>query len=167
ERADRITLDRFRSRDLHVNSKPDRTPVTDADLAVEDAVRAELAEHRPQDHVIGEERGGDWQDGRCWVLDPIDGTKNFLRGVPVWASLLALVRDGRPEVAVISAPALGQRWWAMAGDGAWSNAVDGTTERLAVSGVAELNDAYLSTTNVVDWERHHTRAAYLRLVDSC
>ena len=92
--ADALTTDRFRALDLDVDRKPDRTPVTDADLAVEDAVRAVLAEQRPGDEVAGEERGGEATGPRAWVLDPIDGTKNFLRGVPAWATLIALVQDG-------------------------------------------------------------------------
>src|ERR1700712_5868782 len=110
--ADRITLDRAGAADLRVDRKPDRTPVTDADLSVEDAIRALLRVQRPRDAVVGEERGGPSGDaGRAWLLDPIDGTKNFLRGVPVWATLIALVEDGTPAVGVISAPALRRRWW--------------------------------------------------------
>ena len=114
--ADGITTARVGAGDLVVESKPDRTPVTDADTAVEDAVRELLATERPGDRVAGEERGGTaGSEGRAWVLDPIDGTKNFLRGLPVWATLIALVEDGVPVVGVISAPALGRRWWASAG----------------------------------------------------
>ncbi|GAA4861951.1 histidinol-phosphatase [Saccharopolyspora cebuensis] len=165
--ADRITTARFRARDLHVDRKPDRTPVTDADLAVEDAVRAELAEHRPDDVVAGEERGGEVGTGRAWVLDPIDGTKNFLRGVPAWATLLALVDGGRPVLGMISAPALGKRWWAGAGAGAWCRTGAGEPERISVSGVRDLGDAYLSTTHLGSWVEHHSRESYLRLVDAC
>jgi histidinol-phosphatase len=165
--ADAITGTRFRARDLAVRSKPDRTPVTDADTAVEDAVRAMLAEARPDDNVAGEERGGTvTAKGRHWLLDPIDGTKNFLRGLPVWASLIALVEDGTPVVGVISAPLLGRRWSAAAGAGAWLR--DGAGEhRLSVSGVSALPDAYLSTTHLGSWVEHHSREAYLRLVDGC
>ncbi|WP_312860330.1 inositol monophosphatase family protein, partial [Pseudonocardia bannensis] len=114
--ADAITLPRFRAADLRVTSKPDRTPVTDADTAAEDALRAELATERPDDAVLGEERGGEVPaSGRGWVLDPIDGTKNFSRGMPAWASLIALTVHGTPVVGVASAPALGRRWWAAAG----------------------------------------------------
>jgi histidinol-phosphatase len=120
--ADAITTDRFRALDLAVERKPDRTPVTDADTAVEDAIRAILAAERPGDTVLGEERGGSAASGRAWVLDPIDGTKNFLRGLPVWATLIALVEDGDPVVGLISAPLLGRRWWAATGDGAWLRA---------------------------------------------
>lgn len=165
--ADGITTGRFRERDLRVRSKPDRTPVTDADIAVEDAVREVLAEHRPDDAVAGEERGGSVGEGRAWVLDPIDGTKNFLRGVPAWATLIALVDNGRPIVGVISAPALGRRWWAAAGAGAWSTTRDGAPERISVSGVGELADAYVSTTHLGTWARYRSRESYLDLVDAC
>lgn len=165
--ADAITTDRFRARDLVVDRKPDRTPVTDADLAVEDAIRAVLAERSPEDVVAGEERGGSAGAGRTWLLDPIDGTKNFLRGVPAWASLIALVDEGRPTVGVISAPALGRRWWAAAGSGAWSTTGDGTPARISVSGVEDVSDAYVSTTNLGTWVEYHSREAYLRLVDAC
>ncbi|MER2091932.1 MAG: histidinol-phosphatase [Saccharopolyspora rectivirgula] len=165
--ADRITVERFRSRDLEVDRKPDRTPVTDADLAVEDAIREVLAEHRPEDTVAGEERGGSSDTGRVWVVDPIDGTKNFLRGVPAWATLIALVEDNRPLVGVVSAPALGKRWWAERGAGAHCSTGGGAAERISVSGVRELSDAYVSTTHLGTWVEHHSREAYLRLVDAC
>lgn len=166
DRADALTTTRFRARDLDVSSKPDRTPVTDADIAVEDSVREALAEARPDDVVAGEERGGAVGEGRSWVLDPIDGTKNFLRGVPAWASLIALVDAGRPVVGVVSAPGLNRRWWAAAGSGAWSA---GGTEprRITVSGVRDIADAYVSTTHLGEWDVHHSREAYLRLVDAC
>src|SRR5690606_18538622 len=160
--ADRITVERFRSRDLEVDRKPDRTPVTDADLAVEDAIREVLAEHRPEDTVAGEERGGSSDTGRVWVVDPIDGTKNVLRGVPAWATLIALVEDNRPLVGVVSAPALGKRWWAERGAGAHCSTGGGAAERISVSGVRELSDAYVSTTHLGTWVEHHSREAYLR-----
>lgn len=167
--ADKLTLGRFRAADLRVSSKPDRTPVTDADTAVEDSIRALIAENRPGDAVAGEERGGfneTAMGGRTWVLDPIDGTKNFLRGVPVWATLIALVSDGVPVVGVISAPALGKRWWAHRGGGAFTN--EGAGERrISVSGVVALSDAYLSTTHLGTWSEYHSRESYLGLVDAC
>ncbi|MBP2474628.1 histidinol-phosphatase [Crossiella equi] len=165
--ADAITLPRFRARDFAVSQKPDRTPVTEADLAVEDAIRAVLTAERPGDAVAGEERGGqDSGAGRVWVLDPIDGTKNFLRGVPAYATLIALVEDGRPVLGVVSAPALHRRWWAARGQGAWLSLDGAGATRLAVSGVRELGDAYLSTTHLGSWTEHHSREAYLRLVDA-
>ncbi|ROS40167.1 histidinol-phosphatase [Amycolatopsis thermoflava] len=165
--ADSITTARFRARDLKVSSKPDRTPVTDADTAVEDAVREVLTAERPDDAVAGEERGGTaWESGRAWVLDPIDGTKNFLRGGPVWATLIALVEDGQPVVGMVSAPLLGRRWWAAAGEGAWMSDPAGE-RRISVSAVSALSDAYLSTTDLGAWTEYHSREAYLGLVDAC
>jgi histidinol-phosphatase len=161
--ADALTSDRFGALDLRVSRKPDRTPVTDADTAVEDAIRTQLGARCPDDAIAGEERGGTIGAGRTWVLDPIDGTKNFLRGVPAWATLIALVVDGVPTVGVVSAPALGKRWWAAAGEGAYTTGGD----RLAVSGVDDLSDAYLSTTHLGSWVEYHSREAYLRLADAC
>lgn len=165
--ADAITTSRFRARDLKISSKPDRTPVTDADTAVEDAIREVLAAQRPGDAVAGEERGGqDHAGGRTWILDPIDGTKNFLRGLGVWATLIALVVDGRPVVGMVSAPLLGRRWWAACGEGAWLRDAAGE-RRISVSGVAELGDAYVSTTDLNTWTEYHSRAAYLNLTEAC
>ncbi|CAM3620947.1 histidinol-phosphatase [Kibdelosporangium persicum] len=161
--ADEITSARFRAQDLKVSRKPDRTPVTDADTAVEDAIRALIARHHPDDQVAGEERGGEIGRGRTWVIDPIDGTKNFLRGVPAWATLISLVINGHPVVGVVSAPALGRRWFAEATEGAYAE--DG--RNLSVSGVTSLSDAYLSTTHLGSWVEYHSREAYLRLVDAC
>jgi histidinol-phosphatase len=163
DKADAITSARFRSSDLQVTRKPDRSPVTDADTAVEDMIRALLATEAPTDKVAGEERGGTIGSGRTWVIDPIDGTKNFLRGMPAWATLIALVDGGKPIVGVASAPALHRRWWASAGEGAFTD--DG--RRLTVSGVDDLADAYLSTTHLGSWVDYHSREAYLRLVDAC
>lgn len=160
--ADEITMSRFLAGDLVVDRKPDRTPVTDADTAVEDTVREILAELRPDDAVLGEERGGSIGAGRTWVLDPIDGTKNFLRGNPVWATLIALVDGGVPVVGVVSSPAMPRRWFASAGGGAWLG-----ERRLRVSGVADLSDAYLSTTDLGSWVEYHSREAYVSLVDAC
>lgn len=165
--ADRITLDRAGAADLRVSRKPDRTPVTDADLAVEDAIRVVLRARRPRDAVLGEERGGPAAAaGRVWLLDPIDGTKNFLRGVPVWATLIALVEQGKPVVGVISAPALRRRWWAATGEGAHTRDMDGATRAITVSGVGELADAYVSTTHLGTWVEHRSRQSYLSLVDA-
>ena len=175
--ADAISAARFRSGDLHVSMKPDRTHVTDADQAVERAIRELVAAERPDDTFFGEEYGDDAapspgddaapspddvatrdpapsgaapaRPGRQWIVDPIDGTANFLRGVPVWATLVALVVDGVPVVGVVSAPAMGRRWWASRGAGAWSS--DRPGERLLVSGVSELGDASLSYNGLEYW----------------
>jgi histidinol-phosphatase len=162
--ADRITTARFRAEDLVVDRKPDRSPVTDADTAVEDAIRAVLAADRPDDAILGEERGGTLGAGRTWIVDPIDGTKNFLRGVPAWATLIALVEGRSPLVGVVSAPAFGRRWWASAGGGAFGS-FGGVTRPLRVSGVRTLEDAYLSTTDLQSWGS--SRARYLELVEAC
>jgi histidinol-phosphatase len=162
--ADAITLPRFRAADLRVTRKPDRTPVTDADTAGEDAIRAVLAQERPGDAVLGEEGGGDAASERGWVLDPIDGTKNFSRGNPVWATLIGLTDGGVATVGVVSAPALGRRWWAAAGHGAWTTDRAGATpRRIRVSGVDDLSDAYLSTTDMRVFE---PRERYLALADA-
>ncbi|HWM06667.1 MAG TPA: histidinol-phosphatase [Actinophytocola sp.] len=165
--ADEITHARFRAADLVVDRKPDRSPVTDADTAVEDAMRELLAAERATDEILGEERGGKIGAGRTWIVDPIDGTKNFLRGGPVWATLIALVDQGQPVVGVVSAPALGRRWWASAGAGAFCSAFGGQPRRLRVSGVGALDDAYLSTTDVNMWVEHHSKERYLALMAAC
>ncbi|MEJ2885336.1 histidinol-phosphatase [Actinomycetospora aeridis] len=167
--ADAVTLPRFRAVDLRIDRKPDRTPVTDADTACEDRLREVLASERPDDAVLGEERGGSLGDGRVWVIDPIDGTKNFSRGVPVWATLVALVEGGRPVVGVVSAPALGRRWWAAAGLGAHTSdpargVGDGT---LGVSGIGALEDAYASTTDLDHWRTLGRQDQWLALTRAC
>ena len=150
--ADAHTLSRFRALDLRVSDKPDLTPVSDADTAVEAQVRATLAVRRPGDAVLGEEEGLVGDGPRQWVVDPVDGTKNFVRGVPVWATLVALRVDGRVDVGVVSAPALGRRWWAARGSGAWAGASQAQAARLRVSGVADLADASLSYSSLTGWE---------------
>lgn len=166
--ADAIALPRFRAADLHVTRKPDRTPVTDADIATEEALRALLAEQRPGDAVLGEEGGGEIAtSGRSWVLDPIDGTKNFSRGMPVWGSLIALTVDGEAVVGVATAPALGRRWWAARGFGAWTSDAPGTPPRaITVSGVGDIGDAYISTTDMRTFAEQGRLDRYLALVDA-
>ena len=150
--ADLITMDRFGALDLVVETKPDLTPVTEADKATEVALRAMLAELRPGDSVLGEEFGtSDGSAARRWIIDPIDGTKNYVRGVPVWATLIALVADGEVVVGVVSAPALARRWWAASGSGAWGRMLDREPVRLQVSLVRSLNDASLSYSDAVGW----------------
>jgi histidinol-phosphatase len=131
-------LSRFRAHDLHVETKADLTPVTDADRATERLLRERIARDRPDEGVLGEEEGDDGGPIR-WILDPIDGTRNFSRGIPVWATLIALERDGEVACGVVSAPALGRRWWAARGEGAFA---DG--EAIRVSRVAKLAQASAS-----------------------
>jgi histidinol-phosphatase len=150
--ADVVTLARFRALDLQVESKPDLTPVSDADRAVEQEVRRLLASSRPDDAVLGEEYGLDGSGPRRWVVDPIDGTKNFVRGVPVWATLVALQVDEQVAVGVVSAPALGRRWWAAGGLGAHAGASLSAASPIRVSGVSALADAHLSYSSLPGWE---------------
>ena len=154
--ADAISRDRFLSLDLVVSTKPDRTPVTDADQAVERAIREMLAAERPADAILGEEFGSTAGEGsRQWIIDPIDGTANYLRGVPVWATLIALAVDGVPVVGVVSSPALGRRWWAALGTGAFTTDSTEQTEaprRLFVSQVSDLADASLSYNSLKGWD---------------
>ncbi len=186
--ADAISRERFLAQDLVVEAKPDRTPVTDADKAIERAIIDLLGTERPEDFMLGEEFGE--QAGtvaehavgatdhphRQWIIDPIDGTASFLRGVPVWATLIALAIDGDPVIGVVSAPALGKRWWAAAENGAWvdessdalsslplPDSLNGILEtpmaakteprRLSVSGVSALEDASLSYNNLQQWDQ--------------
>lgn len=167
EAADSLTTARFGALDLQVDDKPDLTPVTDADLACERLLRERLAEVRPDDAVLGEEFGGDAVlAGRQWVIDPIDGTKNFVRGVPVWATLIALLDDGVPVVGVVSAPALHRRWWAADGQGAFT-AVDGGKERrLGVSRVGSLASASLAFSSLSGWADRGIRDRFIDLTDA-
>ncbi|MFM5904505.1 MAG: inositol monophosphatase family protein [Micrococcales bacterium] len=151
--ADRVSLERFRALDLKVETKPDRSPVTDADKSTEQAIKALLASERPHDGIIGEEFGSSGSASRKWIIDPIDGTANYLRGVPVWATLIALSLDGKPVLSVVSAPALGRRWWAAPGIGAWTRDIDGSTRKLSVSGITNLADASLSYNNLQLWDQ--------------
>ncbi len=139
--ADAITMARFRAGDLRVETKPDLTPVSEADRGAEEAIRERVAAKRAGESVLGEEFGDDGGAVR-WIVDPIDGTRNYVRGNPVWGTLLALEREGRVEVSVVSAPALRQRWWAVRGEGAWA---DG--RRCAVSAVTQIEDSVVSTTS--------------------
>ena len=153
DRADRLTAVAFRRADLQVETKADRTPVSEADRAVEADIRDVLAAERPGDRVVGEEFGDTGSGPRRWIIDPIDGTKNFVRRIPVWATLLALEVDGQVTVGVVSAPALGRRWWAGRGEGAWAaDLPSGEPGRIEVSKVAGLDHAHLSGNALSSWE---------------
>jgi histidinol-phosphatase len=153
--ADLISIDRYRAQDLDVQLKPDRTQVTDGDTRVERMIRDHLAQARPGDAILGEEFGGgdSHAPGRQWVIDPIDGTANFVRGVPIWGSLISLVIDGVPEVGVVSAPALGRRWWAATGHGAWAEADGEPARRIRVSAIGDLAEATLSYNSLKHWDQ--------------
>jgi histidinol-phosphatase len=150
--ADDITMRRFRALDLSVQAKPDLTPVTDADLATEESLRNVLKRARPRDAMLGEEYGKTGSSSRCWVIDPIDGTKNYVRGVPVWATLVALMADGEVTVGVVSAPALNRRWWAAEGGGSWTGKSLTKASACRVSEVTAMSDASLSYSDISGWE---------------
>lgn len=150
--ADSLTQARFRALDLHVMSKPDLTPVTDADQAVEESIRRTLSKARSRDAVTGEEQGTSGHSQRRWIVDPIDGTKNFVRGVPVWATLISLVVDDEVVLGVVSAPALQRRWWASAGQGAWTGKSLMKATECHVSDVRRLEDASFSYASLGGWE---------------
>ena len=164
--ADPITMTRFGAVDLVVETKPDLTPVSDADRAVEDSLRQHLALARPDDAVSGEEFGSTGTGSRRWVIDPIDGTKNFVRGVPVWATLIALLDGREAVVGVVSAPALGRRWWAATPSGAWTSSLGSPPHRLHVSQVGELADASLSYASLGAWAELGRRDAFVALTDA-
>src|SRR3954465_14816876 len=152
DQADSISMERFKAQDLKVETKPDLTPVTDADRAVEEQLRIMLSRARTRDAVQGEEFGTTGHGSRRWVLDPIDGTKNFVRGVPVWATLIALLDGDEPVVGCVSAPALNRRWWAAKDVGAWTGRRLESAPRGRVPGVRERSAASLSYSSLSGWE---------------
>jgi histidinol-phosphatase len=163
--ADAITQARFGAADLVVESKPDLTWVSDADRAVEHALRTRLAAERSTDAVSGEEFGAVGSASRRWVIDPIDGTNNFVRHVPVWATLIGLLEGDDAVLGVVSAPALGRRWWAARGGGAWASWQGGDARALAVSKVTQLSDASLSYASLSAWSALGRRDALLALTE--
>ena len=161
--ADQISLPRFRALDLSIETKPDLSPVTDADKSVEQKITSLLAQVRPEDAIVGEEFGSTGDSGRKWIIDPIDGTANFVRGVPVWASLIALSIDGKPTVSVVSAPALGARWWAAPGTGAHTQSFNQAARKISVSKVSKLGDSSISYNNLQLWQKSDLLPALLKL----
>lgn len=149
--ADAASMKRFDAPDLDVQAKPDHTFVTDADIDTEKAIRAILEVGRPDDAVLGEEFGSTGDSPRQWIIDPIDGTHNYLRGIPMWSTLIALAVEGVPRVGVVSQPAIGRRWWAATGLGAWTNTPSGGTRRIGVSGVDSLDKASVSFQSIEQW----------------
>jgi histidinol-phosphatase len=151
--ADSLTMDRFKATDLHVVTKPDLTPVSDADNKVEEVIRRSLGRARPRDAMVGEEHGSSGWGPRRWVVDPIDGTKSFVRGVPVWATLIALLVEDQVVAGVVSAPGIARRWWASHGNGAWTGRSLYSAQPCRVSDVASLADASFSYSSLTGWER--------------
>jgi histidinol-phosphatase len=165
--ADALSTARFKAIDLHVMTKPDLTPVTDADQAVEEGIRRTLSRARPRDAVLGEEQGTTGHGQRCWVVDPIDGTKNFVRGVPVWATLIGLMVDGEVVVGVVSAPQLNRRWWAMRDGGAWTGKSLLRATPCQVSDVSRIEDASLSYSSLGGWDERGRLEDFLALSRRC
>ena len=161
--VDALTMSRYQSVDLKVDTKPDMTPVSDADRAAEELIRQQLKRARPRDAVTGEEYGTTGSGKRRWIIDPIDGTKNFVRGVPVWATLIALVDDGRPVVGVVSAPALSRRWWAYEDGGAYTGKSLSNATRIHASDVTEISDASLSFSSLEGWRDRGNISEFLNL----
>lgn len=165
--ADALTMERFRASDLHVSAKPDTTLVTDADQACEQLLRGTLGRARPRDAVLGEEEGMSGHGPRRWVIDPIDGTHSFVRGVPVWATLIALMDGDDVLVGCVSAPALGRRWWASRGGGSWYGRSLMSAKPCRVSDVAEVGDASFSYSSLHAWEDIGRLDAVLALTRRC
>ncbi|TKA10562.1 histidinol-phosphatase [Actinacidiphila oryziradicis] len=169
--ADAATMERFKALDLKVETKPDMTPVSEADKQAEELIRSQLQRARPRDAVLGEEYGSQGTGPRRWIIDPIDGTKNYVRGVPVWATLISLVVRGEHGdegvVGVVSAPALGRRWWAAQGTGAYTGRSLAAATRLRVSQVERLEDASFGYSSLSGWEEHGQLPDFLDLTRAC
>ena len=167
DQADAITMARFKASDLKVDSKPDLTEVTDADTAVEDTLRNMLGRTRPRDAVHGEERADSGWGPRRWVIDPIDGTRNFVRGVPVWATLIGLMVGDEVVVGVVSAPALSRRWWAAKGGGAFTGRSLLQGMPCHTSAVAAIEDASLSYSSIGGWVDSGRGQQFVDLMRDC
>ena len=165
--ADSITMARFRALDLTVDTKPDLTEVSDADLAVEDALRKTLSRARPRDAVHGEEREDTGWGPRRWIIDPIDGTRNFVRGVPVWATLIGLMVGDEAVVGLVSAPALQRRWWAATGSGAFTGKSLASATALSTSNVRRVEDASLSYSSLGGWMSSGRGQEFVDLMRDC
>ncbi|WP_298324879.1 histidinol-phosphatase [Haloactinopolyspora sp.] len=165
--ADSQTTSRFRADDLRIEGKADGSPVTDADKATEEAIRRTLSRARPRDSIVGEEFGTEGYSSRRWVIDPIDGTRNFMRGVPVWATLIGLMVDDEVVAGVVSAPALGRRWWAARGTGAWTGRSLSSATRCRVSEVSSIEEASLSYSDLSGWEERGMLPAFLDVIQAC
>ncbi|MEI2779156.1 MAG: inositol monophosphatase family protein [Tetrasphaera sp.] len=165
--VERVTMTRFRAEDLHVETKPDLTWVSDADRAAEELIRTQLGRTRPRDAVHGEEFPDTGHGPRRWVIDPIDGTNNYVRGVPVWATLIGLLDGPDVVMGLVAAPALGRRWWAAKGTGAWTGRALTSARPIKVSGIERLADASISISDVISWRASDRLEAMLGLLDSC
>jgi len=165
--ADSISADRFKALDLHVMTKPDLTPVSDADRAVEESIRRTLSRARSRDAITAEEEGSSGTAARRWIVDPIDGTKNFVRGVPVWATLISLAVEDEVVMSVVSAPLLGRRWWASKDQGSWTGKSLMKATRNQVSDVRRLEDASLAYASLDGWEERGRLDDFMALMRRC
>ncbi|MDY0909399.1 inositol monophosphatase family protein [Microbacterium sp. CFBP9034] len=164
--ADAASMSRFDAADLEISTKADASHVTEADLATERAIRALLEAERPTDSVFGEEYGVTGDSHRQWIIDPIDGTANYLKGIPMWTTLIALSIDGVPRVGVASQPALGRRWWGATGLGSWTNTPAGEPKRLSVSSVGTIAESSVSFQSIGQWRDAGQLDALERLTSS-
>ncbi|MGV8846634.1 inositol monophosphatase family protein [Tessaracoccus sp.] len=165
--ADSLSMNRFKALDLRFESKPDHSPVTEADTAVEEAIRRTLAKARPRDAVHGEEMSDTGESARRWIIDPIDGTANYLRGVPVWATLIGLQVEGEMVASVVSAPALGRRWWASLKSGAHTGKSLFNASEIRVSKVSEMEHASLSYSDIAEWVDSGRGQGFIDLMRQC
>jgi histidinol-phosphatase len=169
--ADNLSMDRFGAIDLAVSTKPDMSYVTESDEAVEEAIRRQLRTARTRDVVLGEEQGevegSTGSHERRWIIDPIDGTSNFVRGVPVWATLIALEEAGEIVVGCVSAPALGRRWWASKGGGAFTGKSFMQAREIRVSRVTDLEAASFSYSSLGGWDDIDKADALRALMRRC
>ncbi|MGW1738226.1 inositol monophosphatase family protein [Nocardia sp. NPDC001965] len=165
--ADAATMDRFKAHGLAVESRPDMDLLSDTETAVEKLIRGQLQRSRPRDAVLSEGEGLEGTGPRCWVVDAIDGLENYGRGVPVWATQLSLLEASeggyRPVVGVVSAPAIGRRWWAAMDHGAFTGRSLSSASRLRVSRVAKLHDASFAYSSLTDWEERGRLGGFLAL----
>ena len=160
--ADAITMQHYRSATLAVRTKIDLTPVSEADEAVERMIRERLAVERPDDGILGEEFGTSGSTTRRWIVDPIDGTKNYVRGIPVFATLIGVEENGRVIAGVVSAPALARRWWASAGEGAFCNG-----QPIHASRIDTIEESHLTYDSIADFDRHGGTVRFLALMRRC
>ncbi len=165
--VDQFTMDGYGTLGLTVDTKDDDSPVTEIDRGAEQLIRDVLDQRRPKDAILGEEFGTKGGGPRQWVIDPVDGTKNFIRGIPVWGTLIALLDEGKPVMGVVSAPALGLRWFASKGDGAWKGPDIRSAKRMHVSQVNQIKEATISYASLEGWESSGKLDPFMDLMRDC
>lgn len=166
DNVDRVAIARFRDRSMSVAINDDGTPVTEANREIEQLIRTQLQRARIRDSISGEVLGHTGSSDRQWVITPINGTSNFVRGVPVWATLIALLEKGEPVVGAVSAPALQRRWWAAKGSGSYTGKSLAHATRLEVSSVANVANASLSYSDFNEWSDYGVEQRFVALTES-